>query len=75
MATQLDISPASNPTLGIHFHAPNGVSASVISAAAGGSNPTDAPSVLQTASPNSANKTVSVTVAASIAPVRFCNPS
>ncbi len=62
---QTDISPASNPQLGIHFHAPNGQSAAAFS------NPSDAPVAAPTAGPTTTGKSVVVNVAG----VRFASPS
>ena len=62
---QIDITPASNPTLGIHFHAPAGTSAAAFT------NPSDAPAVVPTAAPTTTGKSVVVNVAG----IRFASPS
>ncbi len=62
---QTDISPATNPQLGIHFHAPAGTSAAAFT------NVSDFPAASPTAAPTSAAKSVVVNVAG----VRFASPS
>ncbi len=61
----IDITPASNPALGIHYHCPVGQSAAAFT------NPSDAPAAPATAAPTSAAKSVVVNVAG----VRFASPS
>jgi hypothetical protein len=63
MANQVDITPGSNPALGLYVHVQNGQSASAVN------NPSDFPSVKAQA--GAGIKTVQVTVAG----VRFSNPS
>jgi hypothetical protein len=73
MPNQVDITPATNPALGIHFHGPAGQSANLDS---DGSNPADYPAVGSRASNNSQGKAVQVTVQGTPGQaVRFSNPS
>ena len=61
----VDLTPASNPALGIHFHAPVGTSAAAFN------NPSDFSVVVPTAAPTTTGKAVVVNVAG----VRFACPS
>jgi hypothetical protein len=65
MANQVDVTPSTNPTLGIHLHVPAGASAS------GFNNMSDFPAVPAKSTSPSGGKAVQVTVAG----VRFSNPS
>jgi hypothetical protein len=66
---QIDLTPSNTPALGIHFHAPNGATASVYNANS------DFPVVSPTAAPTSAAKAVAVSVAPALGGPRFANPS
>ena len=60
---EIDITPASNPSLGIHFHSPNGQSANVAT------NPTDNPA------PSKSGTQVTAKIAQANGGPRFANPS
>lgn len=60
---QIDITPASNPALGLHVHVPNGQSANVIK------NPTDNPA------PAKSGTQVAAKVSQANGGPRFANPS
>jgi hypothetical protein len=62
---QIDISPATNPSLGIHFHGPAGTSAAAFN------NPTDSPATMATAG----GKPVTANIAPALGGPRFSNPS
>jgi len=62
---QIDITPATNPNLGIHFHSPAGTSAAAFT------NPTDVPAN----EPTAGGKPVTATIAPAIGGPRFANPS
>lgn len=60
---QIDITPASNPSLGLHVHVPNGQSANVIT------NPSDNPA------PAKSGTQVTAKIAQANGGPRFSNPS
>lgn len=63
MAQQIDITPASNPSLGLHVHVPAGQSASAVD------NPSDAPA------PSKSGIQVTAKITPSVGGPRFANPS
>ena len=66
---QIDITPASNPSLGLHVHVPNGTSAAAFT------DPSTVAASVATAAPNSQNKQVVATIAPNVVTLKFSNPA